>query len=368
MNTTDVSFFSTEENQAILRRFALTLESVQEIEPPAPDVSKPLKTFFKILIANTAAFDQLCNTNIEWIGRQFIEQLVEFSATKPEKKSDLLNLIFTMAYRFLCELDFSQQGDLSFELRAIRNFVEENLEKFSGPERQQLIYANYVMPANITKKLIHSPALAEFKSFAETAKAASALKEEWENEIKKKSEEMEALRDGLGRITTTYNFVGLVKGFENLASTKKREHRRSFASLLLLGALMVVPVAAQLWFTANHIETIESHRNTLIYSLPPLIALEVILLYLFRVVLLHFRGISTQMLQIDLRISLCQFIQSYSEYSTKIKKQDAGALEKFESLIFSGITSDSEALPSTFDGIEQIAKLVNSIRGSGSGK
>ena len=93
-----------------------------------------------------------------------------------------------------------------------------------------------------------------------------------------------------------------------------------------------------------------------------LIALEVILLYLFRVVLLHFRGVSTQMLQINLRISLCQFIQSYSEYSMKIKKQDAGALEKFETLIFSSITSDSDALPSTFDGVEQIAKLVNSIR------
>lgn len=362
MSTTAASFFGKEQNQAILRRFAVALESIPTTEHPVPNLLAPLKQFFRILIANTNAFDQHCATNIEWIGQRFIGQLAEFSEANLENQSDRLISIFTQAYRFLCELDLSQPDDLSFELRVVRNFVEENLEQFNGTARQQLVYANYVMPAHITKKLIHSPALAEFKAFAETAKAAFDLKQEWEKEIKAKSEEIEALRDGLSRVTTTYNFVGLVNGFENLASAKKSERRRSFISLLALGALMVAPVAVQLWFTASHIDTIDEHRNTLVYSLPPLIALEVILLYLFRVVLLHFRGVTTQLLQINLRISLCQFIQSYSEYSTKIKKQDAGALEKFESLIFSGITSDSEALPSTFDGVEQIAKLVNSIR------
>lgn len=362
MSTTAASFFSNEDNQIVLRRFALVLESVPAIEPPMPNVIGPLKTFFRILIANTSTFDQHCTVNIEWIGQRFIEQLAEFSQAKYEKKPESLIYIFSFAYRFLCELDFSQPEDLSFELRGVKNFVEENLEKFGDTDRQQLIYANYVMPANIAKKLIHSPALAEFKAFTETVKSASELKSQWEKEIKEKSEEIEAMKNGLSRINTTYNFVGLVNGFESLALTKRGERCRSFMSLLVLGALMVVPVAAQLWFTANHIDTIESHRNTLMYALPPLIALEVILLYLFRVVLVNFRGVTTQLLQINLRISLCQFIQSYSEYSVKIKKQDASALEKFENLIFSGLTSDSEALPSTFDGVEQIAKLVNSIR------
>lgn len=367
MSTTAISFFSKEENQAILRRFGLALQSVQAIEPSAPDVREPLKEFFSILVQNTNAFDQHCTANIEWIGKRFLGQLVSFSETKLENQTSALVSIFTSAYRFLCELEFSQPDDLSFELRSIKTFVDENLEKFVGTERQQLVYANYVMPVSVTKKLIHSPALAEFQSFADTAKAASDLKRVWDEEIKAKSEEIEALRQGLSRITTTYNFVGLVKGFENLASPKKWERRRTFIALLVLGAAMVAPVAAQLWFTANHIDTIDSHRNTLIYALPPLIALEVILLYLFRVVLLHFRSVTTQLLQINLRITLCQFIQSYSEYSTKIKKQDASALEKFESLIFSGITSDSGGLPSTFDGVEQIAKLVKSIRGGNNG-
>ena len=231
MSTTAESFFSKEENQAILRRFALELESVRVTDAKAPDVTGALKLFFAILIANPNIFDQHCAANIEWIGQRFIGLLVNFpSKNEEENSSDRLIVIFTMAYRFLCELDFSQPGDLSFELRSIKTFVNENLEKFVGIERQQLIYANYIMPANITKQLINNPALAEFKDFANTVKSASALKEEWEKEIKAKSEEIEVLRDGISRVSTAYNFVGLVNGFETLASMKRWERRRSFMS------------------------------------------------------------------------------------------------------------------------------------------
>lgn len=366
MSTTATSFFGREDNQAVLRRFISALASVPAFDPAAPNVIAPLKHFFQILISNTNTFDQLCTFNIQWIGAPFIDELAAFPQIKPEGQQNSLISIFTSAYRFLCELEFSQPGELSFDLRKIKTFVDENLEKFVGIERQQLVYANYVMPANIIKKLMNSPALSQFNDFSKTVEVAKNLKESWDEEIKEKNVEIEALRDGLERITTTYNFVGLVKGFENLAAAKSSERRRTFIALIALGAVMVVPVLAQIWFTTTHVDTIDSHRNTLMYSLPALIALEVILLYFFRVVLLNFRSVTTQLLQFNLRISLCQFIQSYSEYSTKIKQQDAGALEKFENLIFSGISSGSDALPSTFDGAEQIAKLLNSLRSGGS--
>src|SRR5713101_7004931 len=127
MSTTAISFFDKEENQTILRRFALILGSIPAIEPPAPDVIPPLKQFFNILVSNTSAFDQHCSANIEWIGQQFIARLIGFPDTKPEKRTVVLVSIFTLAYRFLCELEFSQPGDLSFELQAIKSFVDENL-------------------------------------------------------------------------------------------------------------------------------------------------------------------------------------------------------------------------------------------------
>ena len=279
-----------------------------------------------------------------------------------EKSQEKLIDIFTTSYRFLCELEFSQPGSLSFELRGIKTFVDENLERFQGTERQQLVYANYTMPANMAKRIVQHSSLADFKTFAETANSAKQMKELWDKEIAEKQAETQGLQDAINRMQTKYNFVGLVNGFAILAEKKMTESSHAFIALLVLGFVMILPVSLQLGFVLLNISTIDSHRATLAYSLPPLLALELILLYFFRVVLANHRNLKAQLLQLDLRISLCQFIQSYSEYSTKIKKNDPSALDRFESIIFSAVTSDAEKMPATFDGLEQLGKLVTSIK------
>ncbi|TOP14721.1 hypothetical protein CGH22_22460, partial [Vibrio parahaemolyticus] len=98
-------------------------------------------------------------------------------------------------------------------------------------------------------------------------------------------------------------------------------------------------------------------------KLIPLISMELILIYFFRIILMNYRSTKAQIMQIELRQTLCQFIQSYAEYASEIKSKDATSLEKFENLIFSGILSDPEKLPSTFDGLEQIGKLLKNVKG-----
>lgn len=88
----------------------------------------------------------------------------------------------------------------------------------------------------------------------------------------------------------------------------------------------------------------------------------VISIYYFRIILNDYKSINSQILQIDTRKTLCQFIQSYAEYSSDIKKNNGMALDKFENIIFSGIVSDSDKLPSTYDGIHEIGKLIKSIK------
>lgn len=363
MTTTSTAFFATEQNSAAIRNFQATLRSLQPLEDPKPEVIHPLTRFFGILSQNLAAFDEHCPGNIEWLGKRYIGQLISFVEDRSEKQHEQLMDIFTTSYRFLCELEFSQPGDLSFELRGIKTFVDENLEKFRGTDRQQLIFANYTMPANLAKRMLQHSSLSDFKAFAETASSAKEMKSQWDKEIAAKSTETEGLRDAIDRLQTKYNFVGLVKGFELLVTRKQTESSRAFISILALGTVMLLPVCVQLWFVLNNIERIETHRATLIYSLPPLLALELILLYFFRVVLVNYRDLKAQLLQLDLRVSLCQFIQSYSEYSTKIKKLDSTALERFESIVFSAVTSSAEKMPATFDGVEQISKLVSRLRG-----
>lgn len=362
MSTTLNTFFSSEENAAVIRSFATVLRTTPPLKPPHPEIVQPLTTFFTILTQNLAAFDESCPTNIEWLGKHFIGTLASFVDGRSQNQHELLMDIFTTSYRFLCELEFSQPGDLSPDLRRIQNFVHDNLEQFHGTHKQQLIYASYTMPAVLTKRILQHSSLSDFKAFAETANAAKTMKEEWDKEITAKKAETDGLQDAINRLQTKYNFVGLVKGFEVLVNKKKNEAGRAFWALLALGCVMVLPVSFQLVFVLNNIATIDSHRATLAYSLPPLLALELILLYFFRVVLANSRGLQAQLLQLDLRVSLCQFIQSYSEYSTKIKKVDPAALERFEAIVFSAVTSDAEKMPATFDGLEQLGKLVSSLR------
>jgi hypothetical protein len=87
-----------------------------------------------------------------------------------------------------------------------------------------------------------------------------------------------------------------------------------------------------------------------------------VLIYFFRVVLSDYKFVQSQLLQVELRKTLCTFIQHYCEYSCEIKKKDPDALKKFENIVFSAIVSSDEKLPSAFDGIEQIGNLIKSAK------
>ncbi|HDR1137280.1 TPA: hypothetical protein QB640_002020 [Pasteurella multocida] len=69
-------------------------------------------------------------------------------------------------------------------------------------------------------------------------------------------------------------------------------------------------------------------------------------------------------MQLELRQSLCQFIQNYADYAKEIKEKDSASLEKFENLIFSSILSSPDKVPSTFDGLDQLANIVKEMRKS----
>jgi len=91
----------------------------------------------------------------------------------------------------------------------------------------------------------------------------------------------------------------------------------------------------------------------------PFTMLELLLIYFFRVILMHFNSTQVQMLQLEIRMAACAFIDEYVKFVREHGKPD---LSKFESLVFGGIAADSDKLPSTFDGIEQLASLVKEIR------
>lgn len=355
-------FFTDQINIQVISEFRNKLERSSALRNVTPKVVEPLLLIVKQMLKSGADFDRYCQSNIEWIGEQFISSLKSFNDSSEEENTKNISAIFTSAYRFLCEYEFSHSGELGAGLRAVKNFVYENSIEFSGLDRSQLIFAEYMMPAHILKNIANSPLLSEFKSFSSRAEAAAKLKEEWDKELTDKENRLSALKSTINNLTSEYNFVAISKGFLSVLGKKEKEKNAVFFAMMALGTAMLLPVIIQATFVALNLESIESHKSTLVYALPFVLTMEIILFYFFRVVLMHYNSLKAQILQLELRVSLCQFIESYAEYSVNIKKNDKAVLEKFEQLIFSGIVASDTDIPSTFDGMEQISKIIANIK------
>lgn len=68
------------------------------------------------------------------------------------------------------------------------------------------------------------------------------------------------------------------------------------------------------------------------------------------------------MMPLELRMALCQFIHNYAEDSEKLHKKNTAGFEKIENIIFSPLVSSDDKIPTTFDGMEQLAKMVDVFR------
>lgn len=355
-------FFGIEDNAKILADF-LRKSGAAHIDNEARATRLSLaREIISYIYKSPEGWDERCSFNIKHIGDQFLQWLRGFI---PEKPADI-DYIYSMSYRFLCEFDFlvGPGKELSMELRSIRNKIQHDSAEMEDDVKSQIIYASYTMPANIAKEFINDANIGIFKDFEQTRIEAEKLKSQWDEEIKQKQTTAEALKDKLDEYKIGFNFVGLYKGFSDLASKKIKESFWLFWSLIGMGTLIVLPLISEIIFAASEIYGGQSFTANHLIILIPLISIEIILIYFFRIILINYRSVKAQIMQLELRQTLCQFIQSYAGYSAEIKKQDSAALEKFENLIFSGILSDPEKLPSTFDGLEQIGNLIKSVKGS----
>lgn len=353
-------FFSEEKNLKTIGAFLKRAELIHisdEIRAKRLSIAKEIVSFiYKV----PEQWDDRCDFNIKYIGDQFLSALNSINSSQLKE----IDSIYIFAYRFLCEFDFlvGAERQLSVELMTIKNKILEDHDEMDEFVRSQIIYASYFMPATITKEFVNDNNIGVFKKFEEKKSEAEKLKIEWEKEFKEKKLEIEKLKEKLDEYKTAFNFVGLYQGFSNLALQKIKESRKLFWSLIVMGLVILIPLVVKLYYTTNGLLIGSTLSTDYLLSLIPLLSVEVVLIYFFRIILLNYKSVEAQKLQIELRKTLCQFIQSYSEYAVKMRTKDSAALEKFENLIFSGILSNPEKIPSTFDGIDQIGELLKKIK------
>ncbi|KAF0215777.1 MAG: hypothetical protein FD174_4023 [Geobacteraceae bacterium] len=354
-------FFGDENNAQVMGKFLRKAEAAHiedEARAKRLSVSREIVGY---IYKSPEGWDERCTFNIKHIGNQFLQWLRDFDSTK----NDHIDQIYCIVYRFLCEFDFlvGPGKELGMELRRIKGQIESDVAEMDENVRSQIIYASYIMPANIAKEFINDSNIGSFREFEAKKSEAEKLKKQWDEEINVKKTETDAIKEKLSEYKTGFNFVGLYKGFERLGEQKESEASKLFWSLIVMGIIIVLPLIIEIIIAVNGVYQNRALSLDHLVVIIPLITIEVIFIYYFRVILHNFNSVKAQKLQIELRQTLCQFIQSYAEYSEKIKKQDKTALEKFENLIFSGILADPEKLPSTFDGIDQLGNLVKSLKG-----
>ncbi len=354
-----MSFFNSEQRTTVLNKFKGRLDAISTEDEFEMARNSHIQTIIQSMANKPEQWDNCCEINIDWIGDSFISSL---SNQSEELTKEKLDDIFSMCFRFLFELYLSIKNDLSMEFERARRFAFQNIKNFEQRAGEQIEYAIRDMPINIFKTIANSESIQSIKNFNEISQLADSKREKWDDDLKNREQRVETLKSELAKYESGFNFVGLFQGFDEMSTEKTTEKEGLLVWLRVFGFLIITPLVAELFALYNHLENIDTIKNILALSLLPTITLTAIFIYYFRVFLYNYKSVKSQLLQIELRKTLCRFIQHYSEYSSKLKKQDKDSLEKFENIIFAGIVSDDEKLPSTYDGIAQLGNIVKSLK------
>lgn len=353
------TLFNTNQSKTVIAKFKAKIDSLV----PVDDFEKQRNSLIRLVInsmeSKSEQWDDQCQINIEWIGDQFISRM---SDEEKELSKERLDDICAICFRFLFELYLSIKNDLAMEFESARKFALNNLSLFETSAKEQIEYAIREMPIAIFKSIANSESIQSIKDFNSVSSKAKDLQTKWEKEISEKELRVETLKESLEKYENGFNFVGLYQGFDDLSKEKHEEKNNLIYWLRILSAAIVVPILAELIFIYINIKDIALMKEGLALSVLPTVSLVAISIYYFRVLLHNYKSVKSQLLQIDLRRTLCKFIQNYSNYSSDMKKQDSESLSKFENIIFSGIVSNDDKLPSTYDGLDQIGKFIKSAK------
>ncbi|WP_236176102.1 hypothetical protein [Pseudomonas qingdaonensis] len=312
---------------------------------------------------NYISFEEGCSFNIEMIGREFEDLLEKVDPLD----SGQCELLAGYVYRFVQEYEVTRGANLSEELANGLALIRKMDLKY--PAGAHVEYGQHSMLIGVLKKYLHHEEIVSIKRLPSTIKRAVEVSSQSEILLAAREQKVKHLEGALKKIKVSSDFVELASGFSSMRFKKSIEKHFNFVCLLVLAISLMSPAAYKVYayYMEKKIPDID------LYTAVSIAALELVLVFFFRVALHNFRSVKAQMLQLDLRIALLQFIQSYVKFSGDARKEAASfkdgaaakdfTLEKFEQVIFSGLVSGEDNLPSTFDGLDGLAKIIEKVKG-----
>lgn len=286
-----------------------------------------------------------------------------------------LEEMLVQLYRLCIEYSLSVVNDLPNAIHELNDFVQTNDRHFSSQNQARLQFARTGLPIALFKELFHSSETVKFRNVEEFSHKTDERLTKWDQEtndklaaweqaFKEKEDRVNKLAGNLSEVEAQYNLVKLNEGFKSIQDVKEKQLARAIWLVAALGAAVLAPIVFEIFFLLQHLSgPITVERINLFAVGVPMVTLTLVLIYYFRIALRNAESYRSQILQIQLRRTLCTFIQSYSDYAGNLGKDHRESLAKFENIVFSGIVATDEKIPSTFDGLEQIANLLKATRG-----
>ena len=254
--------------------------------------------------------------------------------------------------RAYTNLQAIMNGDFAFRIKLPSQKEIPIVANLAPYERDFVLYK---LPFLLQQKNVNQVSQKVDEPKSEFHKMAETLTKK-EKEISDKLNEHQEKADEMIKFIKTQetdlNFVGLSNAFQRMKK-EKESSKNGILIWLVVFFLMLCCIP---------IYTFLNYNGTTVISwlkIVPLVTLEIIFLYVFRIFYQQFLFIKSELLQLDLRVNLCAFIEGYMEFKGKHKDD---TVHLFEQLIFSNIISDEKKVPSTVDGLDTLAKLISEIK------
>lgn len=352
----NINFFTTTEIQEHIKNKLFELDNWDntEISNFSKERNSLLARALRLFLDHASMWDEKTQYNIENIQGVFIKQLTSSAS------EENLNKLFVHVLRFFMESYVFNVSDAYHLSTEIKNFAMQREHEFDNENIYYINFALKEMPLNMLRKLLSDDNAKSYKEYIKRINDLNKASETWEETMRLNIEKSETLNDSLILQGNKFNFVGLSKGFFDLSEKKKGELKWAQVFMFVIAVIIPTPLIFEIIKMQSRNTTLNNWQDMLIII--PIISLTLILIYFFRVALQNVNSIRAQLVQIDLRLSLCQFIQNYTEYSKVIQEKNPKLLAKFEEIIFSNIMANEDKIPSTFDGVEQLATLISAFK------
>ncbi len=298
-------------------------------------------------------YDDACGYNKSVYGDHFNSYLERYI-----ERPTGIDALFGCCYRFVCEYEFVAESGLGSNLSNEKgNLVDIDFGDFADASFHYS-YANTQMSMQLLRRVLNHPDVRSFSNFEKFIAGAISKFKDFEAEYERKIVRIKELEGQLKKNEQDYNFAKLNQGFYRLKSAKLGEKKYSFWGAVFMGFALIVLPGVKL-FNLLPSPTDEFGK---VIALIVAVGAELLLIYFFRIFLANFRSVSQQILQIDLRMTLCSFIESYSDFALEARKSDKDVLNKFEQIVFSEVSFGDAALPSAYEGIEHISSVFGKIK------